>query len=842
MTQLPRRRGWLIAGGVALLIAFFFQDYLVSRQLPVTSADPAIIYHSRTEAGEWLRQGVLPLWRPGANVGVSTFTTDATQTAFHLSAVLFAVVPDPEVAMILLVAIQVLVLVTGTIWLLVRRFGVPPAIALMGAATFLFTPGFHNEFLFNTFGGYGFVPFQICLVDRLRERQSWADVVWLALLLVLAYAISNIAAVQFSVVLLGCYLLYLEAPRWQARQIRTALSPVLRLGAAVALFLVLSSFYLVPFVTELAVNQRSHLYGFFTSLAPLPWLLSFHVPFTSWIFIDEQMFTTGLLTGFETLNRYSHLLFLPSLLLFVAHRPSFSRAEAFFFFFAAGFVLLSIVNRWIPLLDLVVYLTRGTGWHRAVPLYFFSAAVCLAIVTTKLVAGDFRATTGRVGALVLRGYRLHRGLLLGAYATATLATIGCVVAVKGLEWTGVYDLLGLVTDRPQSHLAFYLEHHLAFPQVLYLLVVPTGLTCSLWAFERLRAGAGRGVLAALVAGVIGSQIGLAHLYYPFNRGVTAVSELPVRQWLENSMPGARTAIVFNEPTAIERELIARRGLPDDLHNPELHLLSNPFPEFSRFQSNITMQGSFFNTIGASMYTRGANMTSGRLDRFHQAVLEDNPFLQSVWGGGKGYLRIGQSEVGSALLDVAGVNQLLSSLPLEGPGFRLRARGEVYHLYDNLGAAPRFVFTSDVRVVADGDEAFEAIRESGFDPRSMAIIEGDGARPRTGSAPGQVTIVSYQPNEVVVDVAAPAAGVLVYNDAFHPGWTAFVDEASRPILRANYLFKGVALDAGRHRVTFAYRPPGLRLGVWMSGIGMGLAVAILVLSRRRQAGTGGGADR
>ena len=247
-------------------------------------------------------------------------------------------------------------------------------------------------------------------------------------------------------------------------------------------------------------------------------------------------------------------------------------------------------------------------------------------------------------------------------------------------------------------------------------------------------------------------------------------------------------------------------------------------------------------IGASMYTRGTNMTSGRLDRFHQAVLEDNPFLQSVWGGGKGYLRIGQSEVGSALLDVAGVNQLLSSLPLEGSGFRLRARGEVYHLYDNLGAAPRFVFTSDVRVVADGDEAFEAIRESGFDPRSMAIVEGDGPRPLTRSAPGQVTVVSYQPNEVVVDVAAPAAGVLVYNDAFHPGWTAFVDEAARPILRANYLFKGVALDAGRHRVTFAYRPPGLRFGVWMSGIGMAFAVAILLLSRRRPADPGYRADR
>ena len=41
---------------------------------------------------------------------------------------------------------------------------------------------------------------------------------------------------------------------------------------------------------------------------------------------------------------------------------------------------------------------------------------------------------------------------------------------------------------------------------------------------------------------------------------------------------------------------------------------------------------------------------------------------------------------------------------------------------------------------------------------------------------------------------------------------------------------------------ALRRPGLRFGVWMSGVGMAFAVAILLLSRRRPADPGYRADR
>lgn len=42
----------------------------------------------------------------------------------------------------------------------------------------------------------------------------------------------------------------------------------------------------------------------------------------------------------------------------------------------------------------------------------------------------------------------------------------------------------------------------------------------------------------------------------------------------------------------------------------------------------------------------------------------------------------------------------------------------------------------------------------------------------------------------------------------PGWEVSVDDVRQPLLRANLLFRGVEVPAGKHRVTFAFRPLSL----------------------------------
>ena len=59
-----------------------------------------------------------------------------------------------------------------------------------------------------------------------------------------------------------------------------------------------------------------------------------------------------------------------------------------------------------------------------------------------------------------------------------------------------------------------------------------------------------------------------------------------------------------------------------------------------------------------------------------------------------------------------------------------------------------------------------------------------------------------------------AGVVVFNEAFDPGWRATVDGEPAPIERVNLLHRGVVVPAGAHDVELRYAPPGVRPLWWL----------------------------
>jgi uncharacterized membrane protein YfhO len=79
-----------------------------------------------------------------------------------------------------------------------------------------------------------------------------------------------------------------------------------------------------------------------------------------------------------------------------------------------------------------------------------------------------------------------------------------------------------------------------------------------------------------------------------------------------------------------------------------------------------------------------------------------------------------------------------------------------------------------------------------------------------------------------------SGYLVLADTWYPGWQATVDGERVELLRANYAFRAVSLDAGDHVVEMSYRPWSVYLGVAVS-VGMLVAVVVagLVIWRQRR---------
>jgi hypothetical protein len=105
--------------------------------------------------------------------------------------------------------------------------------------------------------------------------------------------------------------------------------------------------------------------------------------------------------------------------------------------------------------------------------------------------------------------------------------------------------------------------------------------------------------------------------------------------------------------------------------------------------------------------------------------------------------------------------------------------------------------------------FERTNEALIDQDSVGLLRHDYASGSGGKgSPGSAQITGYRRNSVMIEVNTDRAGILVLHDIYYPGWEVTVDGERRPMLRANLLFRGVEVEAGRHRVEFQFRPLSL----------------------------------
>jgi hypothetical protein len=132
-------------------------------------------------------------------------------------------------------------------------------------------------------------------------------------------------------------------------------------------------------------------------------------------------------------------------------------------------------------------------------------------------------------------------------------------------------------------------------------------------------------------------------------------------------------------------------------------------------------------------------------------------------------------------------------------------------------------------IADGEAAWAALQDPGFDPRREVLLPAGVPLPPAPALQARTRVTQWRPDRVTVEVEADRRCYLVLADAFDPGWRTRVDGQDVPLLRANIAFRAVAVPAGRHVVDSIYRPRAIAIGLAVSLATAGVTLA--VCSRR-----------
>ena len=195
--------------------------------------------------------------------------------------------------------------------------------------------------------------------------------------------------------------------------------------------------------------------------------------------------------------------------------------------------------------------------------------------------------------------------------------------------------------------------------------------------------------------------------------------------------------------------------------------------------------------------------------------------------GSGYL----SEVPiflSPVRDLLGIRHILvpPDVALDGPGLSLHYEAADGRIYRNESALPRAFVVSRARCLGD-EQTLQVIRERAVDFRREVLLAGCATAPLASNSLSNATAVieHYAPHRVVISAAGDHPGYLVLTDTWFPGWTAHVDGRESPIERADYAFRAVRLEPGRHEVEFRYAPGSVRLGLVLSVLALIAIVAL-----------------
>lgn len=156
---------------------------------------------------------------------------------------------------------------------------------------------------------------------------------------------------------------------------------------------------------------------------------------------------------------------------------------------------------------------------------------------------------------------------------------------------------------------------------------------------------------------------------------------------------------------------------------------------------------------------------------------------------------------------------------------------IYIMFENLCALPRARAALDIAAAKDHEEAARLLWEDdSLDISRTAIVENPSpelSKAKLGKL--EITKSEYGCDSQKFEVSSEGAALFVLGDRFDDDWSAELDGRETNIFRVNGFSRGIFIpEAGKHVVTFAYKPKILTYGIIVSVISAFLILLLTAL--------------
>lgn len=153
------------------------------------------------------------------------------------------------------------------------------------------------------------------------------------------------------------------------------------------------------------------------------------------------------------------------------------------------------------------------------------------------------------------------------------------------------------------------------------------------------------------------------------------------------------------------------------------------------------------------------------------------------------------------------------------------------VYPNPGALGAAWFVSAVRYENTPQAVMNAL--TNFHPKDTAVLfskDRSAVGATSALAPSDTIQLDANNNdEITYHSNSAAPHFAVFSEVFYEkGWKAYIDDREVPIIRANYVLRGLSVPSGQHNIKFVFHPSSFYTGKTISLLA-GLIVILLIIA-------------
>jgi len=161
-------------------------------------------------------------------------------------------------------------------------------------------------------------------------------------------------------------------------------------------------------------------------------------------------------------------------------------------------------------------------------------------------------------------------------------------------------------------------------------------------------------------------------------------------------------------------------------------------------------------------------------------------------------------------------------------FILIYKDQKYEIYKNNLAFPRTFLVNDYKVITDPENILKTMFSKDFNLRKEVVLEKEigNLNLNKKEETGLTYIQKYSPNEIDVGTNSDSNSLLFISDSYYSGWNAYVDGNKTEIYRADFAFRAIPVEKGKHEVKIIYEPVSFKIGIVLAIFG-GLGIILLL---------------